>query len=66
MDAKNVCIMAICIATWIIMIADIIMVTIVSYKINKATKKIIEAHKILLELNKTSNEKINLEKETRE
>lgn len=27
MDAKNVCIMAICIATWIIMIADIIMVT---------------------------------------
>ena len=46
------------------MIADIIMVTIVSYKINRATKKIIEAHKILLEINKTSNEKINLEKET--
>ena len=56
MDTKNVCIMAICIATWIIMIC--------SYKINKVNKKITEAHKILLELNKTSNEKINLEKET--
>lgn len=64
MDAKNVCIMAISIATWIIMIADIIMITIVSYKINKVNKKITEAYKILLELNKTSNEKINLEKET--
>lgn len=64
MDTKNVCIMAICIATWIIMIADIIMITIVSYKINKVNKKITEAHKILLELSKTSNEKINLEKET--
>lgn len=66
MDTKNVCIMAICIATLIIIIADTIMVTIVLYKSNKATKKIIEAYKRLLELNKTSNEKINLEKETRE